>query len=93
MLNLTNLPSEIKNHHILPFIPCFGLSNSILKLQIRRIQFAKYIEQLLSFDDVRLVKKDILRSYQGGIEYYYEDAHIIFYIELAGDGDYIYLIF
>lgn len=86
------LPKEIIYGYIFPYVPCYGLSRSILKLQKKRLKLIKYIQELLLFDNISLIKKDILKNYQGDLDYCYEDENTYFYCNLREKNDYIYLI-
>lgn len=86
------LPSEIVHHKILPLIPCYGLSRQILKLQKKRINLVGYIQNILSIDDVSMIKKDILKLYDGQLDYCYEDPNSYLYVNLRDRYDYVYII-
>lgn len=86
------LPSEIIYHFIFPYIPCYRLSRSILKLQKKRLKLISYLQSLLMIDDISNIKKDILKNYQGELDYCYEDENTYLYCNLREKNDYIYLI-
>lgn len=86
------LPTEIIYSHILPYVPSFGLSKKILKLQKRRLSVVGRIQKLLRTNDIRLIKKDILHYYQGDLDYCYEDLNTYLYVNLRQEDDFIYLI-
>lgn len=87
-----HIPQEIIYSFIIPYIPCFGISNKNLKLQKKRIKLISYIKKILTIDDIRFIKKDILSNYQGNLDYYYEDENTYLYINLRFRNDYIYII-
>lgn len=86
------LPSEIVYHKIIPLIPCYGLSKQMLKLQKKRIKLVGYIQNILSIDDVSMIKKHILKLYDGQLDYCYEDPNSYLYVNLQDRYDYIYII-
>lgn len=86
------LPCEIVNHFIIPFIPSYGLSRPILLLQKKKIKLIKYIQNLLSFDNITPIKLYILSHYQGELDFCYEDENSYFYCNLRNQNDFIYLI-
>jgi len=43
-------------------------------------------------DDISSIKKDILKNYQGELDYCYEDENTYLYCNLREKNDYIYLI-
>ena len=86
------LPTEIIYDNIFPYIPCYGLSRSILRRQKKRLYLIKYIEDLLVIDDTYFIRKDILKNYDGTLDYYYEDELTYFYCNLRKKNDYIYII-
>ena len=86
------LPTEIIYYYIFPYIPCYGLSRSLLKLQKKRLKLVHYIQNLLYMDNISIIKKDILQNYNGELDYYYEDENTYLYCNLREKNDYIYLI-
>lgn len=86
------LPKEMIYDYIFPYIPCYGLSCSILKLQKKRLKLISYLQSLLMIDDISIIKKDILKNYQGELDYCYEDENTYLYCNLREKNDYIYLI-
>lgn len=91
---LKNLPVEIIYHHILPYIPCYGISKNMLKLQKKRIVLAKYLEELFLMDDDRiLIKRHILSCFDGNSDCYtYENNETFLYLNLRNRNDFIYLM-
>lgn len=87
-----NLPNELIYDFIFPFIPCFELTRSILRLQKKRIFLIKYIKNFLSMDDIPSLRKYILKNYQGEHNFYYEDENTFLYCNLLSKNDFIYLI-
>lgn len=86
------LPKEIIYSFIIPYIPCFGISIQNLKLQKKRMKLVSYTKKILSIDDIKFIKKDILSNYQGDLDYHYEDSNTYLYINLRIKNDYIYII-
>jgi len=86
------LPTEIIYDYIFPYIPCYGLSRSLLKLQKKRLKLVHYIQNLLYMDNISNIKKHILKNYQGELDYCYEDENTYLYCNLREENDYIYLI-
>jgi len=86
------LPKEIIYDYIFPYIPCYGLTRVVLKKQKKRLKLIKYIQELLLFDNISVIKKDILKHYQGDLDYCYEDENTYLYCNLREKNDYLYLI-
>lgn len=92
MCSFHHLPTEIIYFYIIPFIPVYGISNKDLKLQKKKIKLVSYIQKILEIDNTDPIKFDILKNYQGELDYSFQDTHTYLYINLRNRNDFIYII-
>jgi hypothetical protein len=86
------LPNEIVYHCIIPYIPCFDLTRSILRLQKKKIHLIKYLKKILPGIDISVMKNHILKSYLGELDFFYENDFIYLYCNLRKLNDYVCIL-
>lgn len=87
-----HLPTEIIYFYIIPFIPTYGISNKDLKLQKKRIKLVSYIQKMLDIDNTDPIRFDILKNYQGEMNYFFQNSNTYLYVNLKSRNDFIYIM-
>ncbi len=65
ILNSINLPKEIIYDYIVPFSPCFHVSENTLKLQKKKMKLFKFIVNDLLIENEDGLKQFIFQEYDG----------------------------
>lgn len=82
---LQRLPSEIIYEFILPWIPCYGLTKEIIRVQKKRILVYDIIQKIFGITKENCVKKFVFHNYYSEDIFIFQNKHIYIYIQFQDD--------
>ena len=89
------IPPEIVFHEIIPYVPCFQLSNKVLQLQRNRVIMYSIIQQELLIE-CNSLRRFLFSHYDGRSLFTYETPSLYLFVHIQPQTkkvlDYLYIL-